>query len=157
MFTNVNFLLLLNFTKLTLKISGTSFTYSYLNKYYAAFWPYGWIEYIAPFALKKWLLTRHMSVLNLFMTVLFSFGAASTVGALGFFLSQMFFAIKGTTMYDYSNRHRRGYQVVQLSTYHYCTLSHCIAMQTHILRARTLTSNSCSSRPLLLRVPVVFG
>jgi hypothetical protein len=35
------------------------------------------------------------------MCLLFSFGAASAIGACGFFASQIFYALQGMTMYEY--------------------------------------------------------
>lgn len=95
---------------------GTTFTYSYLNKFFRPFFPWGWVDYIAPIALKKWLFVQHCSLIDLAMCVLFSGGVASTIGAGLFFISQMFFAVKGTTMYDYSNRHKPGYQAFEPGT-----------------------------------------
>ncbi|KAI6210637.1 Lethal (2) 35Be [Aphelenchoides besseyi] len=79
---------------------GASFTFCYLDRFVAPWYPFGWIQYLAPVALTNWIL-GHDSFLNFFFAILFSAAAASSVAAAGFFGVQIFYTVHGYTYHDY--------------------------------------------------------
>ncbi|KAI6175150.1 Lethal (2) 35Be [Aphelenchoides fujianensis] len=79
---------------------GASFTFAYLNRFVSPWYPFGWVQYLAPVSLANWLL-GHDSFGNFLLAILFSAAAASSVAAIGFFGVQIFYTANGYTHHDY--------------------------------------------------------
>ncbi|VDK57235.1 unnamed protein product [Anisakis simplex] len=69
-------------------------------------YPFGWIKFVAPFAIGRWL-ASYETFTNMFMCIVFSISVSTSVAAFIFFFSQMFFTLNGYTMYDYNTLRRR--------------------------------------------------
>lgn len=83
---------------------GCSFNFSYLNQNVVPWFPFGWLYYIGPIAMIRWIIGFE-TAFNMFLALMFSVSFASTLGALGFFVFQMIYTLSGYTMHDY---HRSG-------------------------------------------------
>ncbi|KAI1714377.1 DHHC palmitoyltransferase domain-containing protein [Ditylenchus destructor] len=79
---------------------GTMINFAYLNRFVTPWYPTGWLCYIGPVTLIRWLL-GYEQFFNMCLCVLFSMSFASFVGALAFFVLQMFYTSQGYTMHDY--------------------------------------------------------
>uniref|UniRef100_A0A915A9L8 Palmitoyltransferase n=1 Tax=Parascaris univalens TaxID=6257 RepID=A0A915A9L8_PARUN len=69
-------------------------------------YPIGWLKFIAPFAVGRWL-ASYESFSNMIMCLAFSLSTATSIAAFIFFFSQMFYTLHGYTMYDYHTLCRR--------------------------------------------------
>ncbi|CAK5116149.1 unnamed protein product [Meloidogyne enterolobii] len=81
-------------------IYGSYFNFVFLNKHMMYWFPYGWLCFLGPVSMIRWVLGWE-TAFNMGMAVLFSFSFASTLGAFGFFVFQMIYTLNGCTMYDY--------------------------------------------------------
>ncbi|KAI6191396.1 Lethal (2) 35Be [Aphelenchoides bicaudatus] len=79
---------------------GGTYTFRYLNRFVTPWYPFGWVEYIGPIALGKWIF-GHGIFFDVFLAMVFSAAVASSIAALGFFGAQMFYTLNGFTQHDY--------------------------------------------------------
>lgn len=86
---------------------GAYYILMYLLKFVEPKWyPFGFTKFIAPVAVARWIYGTD-SFLNTGICILFSMAAASSIAALIFFGSQMYFTLMGYTAYDYNTFSRR--------------------------------------------------
>ncbi|CAK5095923.1 unnamed protein product [Meloidogyne enterolobii] len=69
-------------------IYGSYFNFVFLNKHMMYWFPYGWLCFLGPVSMIRWVLGWE-TAFNMGMAVLFSFSFASTLGAFGFFIFQV--------------------------------------------------------------------
>ncbi|KAI1695268.1 DHHC palmitoyltransferase domain-containing protein [Ditylenchus destructor] len=81
-------------------IYGSMLNFAYLNAFVTPWYPTGWLYYIGPVAVIRWLL-GYEQFFNMWLAVLFSMSVSSFFGALVFFVLQMFYTLQGYTMHDY--------------------------------------------------------
>jgi palmitoyltransferase len=67
---------------------GAVYNFRYLNRFVAPWYPFGWANYIAPFALVRWIL-GHDTFFNFFVALMFSAATASSLGAAAFCAAQV--------------------------------------------------------------------
>ncbi|GMT31191.1 hypothetical protein PFISCL1PPCAC_22488, partial [Pristionchus fissidentatus] len=79
---------------------GARFIFLYMDAVVAPWYPFGWVQYIAPVAVGRWLL-GYDPIWVAFTCMAFSFAVASCIGALAFFVTQMFYTLHGYTMFEY--------------------------------------------------------
>ncbi|GMT04972.1 hypothetical protein PENTCL1PPCAC_27146, partial [Pristionchus entomophagus] len=81
-------------------VIGARYIFAYMDKEIVPWYPFGWVQYIAPVAVFRWLL-GYVSLWNVWTCMVFSFACASCIGALSFFVTQMFYTLHGYTMFEY--------------------------------------------------------
>jgi hypothetical protein len=59
-----------------------------LDKFVSPWYPFGWIDYIGPIALVRWMFYGG-TFFNFFLAMVFSAAVASSIAALGFFGAQV--------------------------------------------------------------------
>lgn len=79
---------------------GCSFLFMYLNEFVTPCFPFGWITYVGPIAIFRWMF-GYESAFNMFIAIMFSMAFSSGFGALTFLGLQMFYTLEGYTMHDY--------------------------------------------------------
>ncbi|CEF62677.1 Lethal (2) 35Be [Strongyloides ratti] len=79
---------------------GLRFTIAYMNKFVAPAFPYGFVYWLSPVALVRWLI-GYETFSNVFLGTFFTITLSVVFGALGFFGAQCFYTYHGFTMYDY--------------------------------------------------------
>lgn len=74
--------------------------FRYLNHFYQPFFPFGWIDYIFPLAMKRWIFFQHCSIYQLGMVLIFTLGAGGSGVASVFFVVQWYHILRGQTMFE---------------------------------------------------------
>uniref|UniRef100_A0A915PS34 Palmitoyltransferase n=1 Tax=Setaria digitata TaxID=48799 RepID=A0A915PS34_9BILA len=86
---------------------GSFFILMYLLQYVESnIYPFGWLKLLAPVAVIRWIISYEIFT-NTALCILFSICAATSIVAIIFFGSQMFYTLNGYTMYDYHTLSRK--------------------------------------------------
>ncbi|KAF1747839.1 hypothetical protein GCK72_024305 [Caenorhabditis remanei] len=74
----------------------------YMNTQIAYWYPFGFLHYIGPVAVLRWMF-GYVPFAHACFSTLFSFAGASLITAGGFFCLQVWYTTQGYTMYEYNN------------------------------------------------------
>ncbi|CAJ0578884.1 unnamed protein product, partial [Mesorhabditis spiculigera] len=97
---NQRYFIVFNFWAMIGAALCSSYILSYLDHAVQPWYPFGWVHFLAPVAVVKWILGKELLV-NAAICVAFSFGAASCIASMAFFAIQIFYTCHGYTMYEY--------------------------------------------------------
>ncbi|GMR31554.1 hypothetical protein PMAYCL1PPCAC_01749, partial [Pristionchus mayeri] len=79
---------------------GARYIASYMDQEITPWYPFGWVYFIAPVSVGRWLL-GYCSLWVVWTTMVFSFACTSALGAFAFFVTQVFYTLHGYTMFEY--------------------------------------------------------
>ncbi|CAB3400980.1 unnamed protein product [Caenorhabditis bovis] len=74
----------------------------YMNEEIAYWYPYGFLNFVGPVAVVKWML-GYSPFSHAVMSTIFSFSIAALITAGGFLGMQLYYTVHGYTMYEYHN------------------------------------------------------
>ncbi|GMR31552.1 hypothetical protein PMAYCL1PPCAC_01747, partial [Pristionchus mayeri] len=85
---------------------GAGFILMYMEQEIMPWYPFGWLYYIGPVCVGRWLM-GYCSISAVWTCTIFCLAVASASGAFGFFVAQLFYTLRGYTMHDFHCRRIR--------------------------------------------------